>query len=164
MIGNVQTASPDALSGATSLLAALADPVAAQKKLDELKDATDKYNAAREAALAAQKALDARAKELTDIERDTLLRRDQVQAAEAALVERSGALDTREAIIQSRSVAFEDRLSNLTASLDARELMASKRENDVLIQEQSLNARQLTIEASEAELAARIEKLQAALR
>lgn len=164
MIGNVQTASPDALSGATSLLAALADPVAAQKKLDELKDATDKYNAAREAALAAQKALDARAKELTDIERDTLLRRDQVQAAEAALVERSGALDTREAIIQSRSVAFEDRLSNLTASLDARELMASKRENDVLIQEQSLNARQLTIEASEADLAARIEKLQAALR
>lgn len=164
MIGNVQTASPDALSGATSLLAALADPVAAQKKLDELKDATDKYNAAREAALSAQKSLDARTKELTDIERDTLLRRDQVQAAEAALVERSGALDTREAIIQSRSVAFEGRLSNLTASLDARELMASKRENDVLIQEQSLNARQLTIEASEAELAARIEKLQAALR
>src|SRR5215831_12455380 len=145
--------SSDALSGATNLLAALADPAGAQRRLDELKAATDEFNESRDlchkaqAELAdAQKAIDAQKAEIAD-------RLAACAATETASQQKSGELDARAAEldelrkdIEARTSAFVEQSSAWADSVTAKASELASREQYVADREHQVSERESSLE------------------
>lgn len=159
MIGNVQIPSTDALSGATSLLAALSDPKTAQAHIDALREATEDYRKAQFEHQQSQKALDERETAVAALEADAHERDVTTRNAAAGLSNAQKEFSDRVSAWEADRVSREVDLASRVEKVSARETAVSKRESSAEARHQELDARQTSLTQAEAAYADKAARL-----
>ena len=153
------TPNADAVAAAHALIALITDPTAAQKRLDEIKAATD---AANEAYAKLQTDTAEHNKVKAETESASVSRETELDAREAELTK---LIESNEAVaktLDSREVMdreIKSKLDARVADLDTREATVYRRETAAVAKEAELAARQQQLIANEVDYATRMSKL-----